>query len=277
MMRKRCEVFKIITALGFIYFLISMTIASAQTCAATAKINGKYADDQPGEFVDKSLNLSFRFPIEMKRVDMEQAMENGHEAIYGAPGDTDPEHLEAKRCILPLLDAELPCDYAPKRMGDLGGMWVDDSPEYKKSRKPEPITAQILMVEIKKSCLPKPLQKNENDALGNIALSSISIPGILPGGKPIWYEVGKQKIHMNSGIGRPIIKGVVAPAPIIIMSMATKWHGHYLAWVFTSNDREIFNEITKSPVKFGNQDWGSMFFGNLDPKGSGTPMKILPK
>ena len=63
--------------------------------------------------------------------------------------------------------------------------------------------------------------------------------------KPLWYEVGKQKIHMNSAAGRPVVNGQVASAPIFIMSMSTQWRGHLLAWVFTSNDTEIFNEINE--------------------------------
>jgi hypothetical protein len=134
-----------------------------------------------------------------------------------------------------------------------------------------------LLIEIVRDCLPKKLQKNENDALGSIAMSFLSVPGIERMPKPLWYEVGKQKVHMNSGAGRPIVNGQLAPAPIIIMSMTTQWRAHLLAWVFTSNDTDIFNEITKSLVQFGDGAWGPMFAANIGPKGSGTPMTILPK
>ena len=110
-----------------------------------------------------------------------------------------------------------------------------------------------------------------------MALSAISMPGIGRMPKPIWYEIGKQKVHMNSGVGRPIVNGQVASAPLIIMSMATQWRGHLLAWVFTSNDTEIFNEMTKSLVQFGNGPWGTMFAANIGSKDSGTPITIAPK
>jgi hypothetical protein len=57
---------------------------------------------------------------------------------------------------------------------------------------------------------------------------------------------------MNSGGGRPVVNGQQSPAPIVIMSMATQWRGHLLGWTFVSNDTEVFNETTKSLVKFGN-------------------------
>jgi hypothetical protein len=231
----------------------------------------------PGMFYDKELDLHFNYPVEMQALDASAEMESGHQNIYGVSGENDPEHAQAKRCLRPLLDADLPQAKAPQRSADLGGIWVDDTKEYKESRKPEPIFAKILLVEMVRDCLPKKLQKNENDALGTIALSLVSEPGIQRMPKPIWYEVGKQKIHMNSGVGRPIVNGQLASAPIVVMSMSTQWRGHLLAWAFTSNDTEIFNEITKSLVQFGNNGWGPMFAANLGPQGQGTPMTILPK
>ena len=253
---------------------------NTQTPATPARAAVKTSDvtpPKPGEFYDKELDLHLDYPVEMQVLDGSAEMEAGHLAIFGVPGDNDPEHQEAKRCTRLLLDADLPQDKAPQRVANLDGVWVDDSKEYKESREPEPIFAKIVMIEMVRDCLPKNLQKNENDTLGSMALSAVSEPGIQRMPKPLWYEVGKQKIHMNSGAGRPIVNGQLASAPIIIMAMTTQWQGHLLAWVFTSNDTEIFNEITKSVVEFGNGPWGPMFFGNLGPPGSGTPMTILPK
>lgn len=232
---------------------------------------------KPGEFYDKDLDLHFNYPVEMRTLDFSSEMESGHKNIYGVSGENDPEHQKAKHCVRPLLDTELPEEKAPQRAANLDGVWVDDSKEYKESRKPVPIFAKILMTEFLQECLPTKLQKNENDALGSIALSFVSEPGIQRMPNPLWYEVGKQKIHMNSGAGRPIVNGQLAPAPIFIMSMATLWRGHLLAWVFTSNDTQIFNQMTKSLVQFGDGTWGPMFAANIGPKGSGTPMTILPK
>jgi len=244
---------------------------------ATGQRAGDAAAPQPGMFYDQALDLHFNYPVEMVALDTSAEMERGHKNIYGVSGQNDPEHQEAKRCTRPLLDADLPQEKAPQRAADLNGVWVDDSKAYKKSRKTEPIFAKILVMEIVRECLPKELQKNENDVLGSIALGFVSEPGIQRMPNPIWYEIGKQKVHMNSGVGRPIVNGQLASAPIIVMAMATQWRGHLLAWVFTSNDTEIFNEITKSLVRFGDGPWGSMFAANIGPKGSGTPMTILPK
>lgn len=231
----------------------------------------------PGEFYDKEMDLHFNYPVEMKLLDGASDMEIGHRNIFGMPGDTDPEHQQAERCMRILLDASLPAEKAPQRNADIQDLWVDDSKQYKESRKAEPIRAKIFMVELLPDCVPKKLRKKEDDVLGSMALSAVSMPGIGRMPKPIWYEIGKQKIHMNSGVGRPIVNGEVAPAPVIIMSMATEWRGHLLDWVFTSNDTEIFNELTKSMVRFGDGPWNPIFAGNLGPKGAGTPMTILPK
>jgi hypothetical protein len=230
-----------------------------------------------GRFYDKGLEVHFNYPVEMKLLDGSSDMEIGHRNIFGMPGDTDPEHQEAKRCMKIILDACLPADKAPNRAADIQGLWVDDSKEYRESRKPEAIYAKILMVELLPDCVPKKLRKKEDDVLASMALSAVSMPGIGRMPKPIWYESGKQKIHMNSGVGRPIVNAQLASAPLIIMSMATQWREHLLAWVFTSNDTEIFNEMTKSMVQFGDGPWGTMFAANIGSKGSGTPMTILPK
>ena len=232
---------------------------------------------KPGEFYDKKLALHFNYPTEMSTLDPRADIERGHQNISGTSGANDPEHSEAEGCDRPLLDAELPQDNAPQRAASLDGVWVDDPKEYKESRKPEPISAHILMMEVVKDCLPQELQKNENDALGSIALSLVSKPGIKRMPTPMWYEISKQKIHMNSGAGRPIVDGRLASAPIIIMSMATQWRGHLLAWVFSSNDTEVFNGITKSLVQFGDGPWGPMLASNVGPRGSGAPMTITPK
>ncbi len=228
-----------------------------------------------GTFYDKHLDVHFNYPVEMQIYDAKAAIESGHEAIYGAPGNTDPEHREAMKCMRPLLDLQLPKEKAPQRDGDLGNMWVDDTEAYKASRKPEPISATIFLAEFNRDCAPRNLK--DDDLLGTIALSAVSEPGIQRMPKPLWYQIGKQKIHMNSGVGRVLINGQPAPAPIIVMAMATKWRGHFLAWVFTSNDAEIFNVMTKSLVQFGNGPWGQMFPANIGPTGSGKPLSILPK
>jgi len=232
--------------------------------------------EKPGSFYDKNLDVHSNYPVEMRMLDSDCDMETGHRNVFGMPGETDPEHQEAKRCMKILLDLDLPKDNVPQRNADIGNLWIDDSKEYKESRKPEPIFAKIVIAELLRDCVPKESHNKEDDVLGSMALSVVSVPGLGRMPKPIWYEIGKQKIHMNSAVGRPIINRQVASAPIIVMSMATEWRGHLLAWIFTSNDVQIFNEITKSLVKFGDGPWSAMFAANIGPKGSGTSITVLP-
>jgi hypothetical protein len=232
----------------------------------------------PGVFYDKDLDLAFNYPVEMRTLDMRPDLESGHKNVFGVSGENDPEHQEMVRCTRPLLDAELPLNKAPKRMASLEGVVADDSKEDRNAAKPEPIFAKIVLVEFDRGCVPKKALKKEDDVLASMARSGVALPGIQLMEKPLWYEIGKQKIHMNFGGGRAAVNGHVASSPMIAMAMATQWRGHLLEWVFTSNDAEIFNEITKSIVRFGNGPWGPMFPANVGPKGSsGTPMTILPK
>jgi hypothetical protein len=231
----------------------------------------------PGEFYDKELDLHFNYPVEMDLVDWATAMESGHLAIYGVSGAGDPEHEQARKCVRPLLSAELPAEKAPKRVPDLSDVWVEDSEEHSASPQDKAISASVYIVEIQRSCIPKDARKKEDAAPSGIALGFVSAPGLQKMPAPWWYELGKQKIHMNSSAGRVLLPGGRRTAPIFIMSMATSWQGHLLAWVFTSNDTKTFNEITKSLVRFGNNPWSPMFAPNVGPKGTGTPVNVLPK
>jgi len=254
--------------------LVCVMTAISSSGQQVAPPAGAQVSSRPGEFFDKDIDLHFNYPVEMQALNAADDLESGHLNFYGKSGADDPEHQEAMRCARPLLDLNLPEDKAPKRSADIGNVWIDES---KEPQTPEPIYAKIALVEVVKDCLPKKLQKSENDTLTTMALSAVSLPGVDPIPNPLWYEVANQKIHMNGAIGRILHNGKRAPAPIIVMSMSTQWRGHLLQWVFVSNDVEIFNEITKSFVQFGNGPWGEMFAANIGPKGSGTPMTILPK
>jgi hypothetical protein len=212
----------------------------------------------------------------MKVLDGNAEMESGHENLYGEAGEKDPEHRQAARCVRFHLTLDLPKENAPPRMADDGGMWIDDTKEYKDSREPQPIFAKIVVVELLPACLPKPATKSADDALASMAREAVSLPGLRPAPKPLWYEVAKRKVHMNWSIGRFKLSGHLDEAPTIVMAMSTEWHRHLLLWVFTSNDATILNQLAKSLVQFGDGPWGQMFPGNLGPSGSGTPLKILP-
>jgi len=229
-----------------------------------------------GKFYDKELDLHFNYPREMKVLDGKAEMETGHENLFGEAGEKDPEHRQAARCIRFHLALDLPKENAPQHMANDGGLWIDDTKEYKDSRKPQPIFAKIVVMEFLPACLPKPTPKNFDGALASMARDLVSLPGLLPAPKPLWYEVAKQKIHMNWSIGRFKMNGHLDEAPMIVMAMSTEWRGHLLMWAFTSNDASIFNQLTKSLVQFGDGPWGQMFPGNLGPSGSGTPLNILP-
>jgi hypothetical protein len=258
-------------------FSCSILAAQISTRSVTTQQSPAADSSKIGQFSDKNLDVYFNYPVEMRALDGRSEMESGHFNIFGSSGENDPEHQEAKRCIKPLLDLDLPLDKAPARKASMQDVWVDDSKEYKESSKPQPIFGKIFLIEFSQECVTKQMRKRVDDTLGSIALSFVSLPGIQKMPQPIWYEIGKQKVHMNSGAGRPIVNGKLDPAPMLIMAMSTDWHGHILAWAFTSNDTEVFNELTKSLVRFGDGPWSPMFAPNIGPKNQGTPMTILPR
>lgn len=154
--------------------------------SATPEAHELTSQSDSGRFYDKELDVHFNYAVEMKLLDGTSDMEIGHRNIFSMPGDTDPEHQEAKRCMKILLDAYLPAAKAPKRAADIQGLWMDGSKEYRESRKPEAIYAKILMLEFLPDCIPKKFKKKEDNVLRSMALSPVSMPGIGRMPKPIW-------------------------------------------------------------------------------------------
>lgn len=106
-------------------------------------------------------------------------MRRGHRNVYGVSAKNDPEHQQAERCMLPLFYAELSGDKTPQRPADIRGMWTDDSDEYKRSRKTEPIFAQISIMEMVRECMGEEnIATHEDDVLRAIAQALVSAPGI---------------------------------------------------------------------------------------------------
>ena len=264
---------------GCVWMSISLHAQEAKpnTPAPAAASPAQVSTAEPGRFYDKDLDIHFNYPVEMEVRDAAADMAYSHIALDGKPGDSSLSIQQDDHCFRSLLNVNLPAEKAPKRMADIQNIWID-SEENKSSRVAEPIMAKIEVVEFARDCLPKDIKKKDDEALRVIARSYVSISG-LKHPDPWWFEVAGQKMHMDSGVGRPIVNGKLANAPIIDMAMSMAWKGHLLTWIFMSNDVEIFNGMTKSIVQFGNGPWGTMFPTNFGPKGSGsgTPVTVLPK
>jgi len=143
-----------------------------------------------------------------------------------------------------LLDMELPKENAPQCDADIGNLWVDHSKEYKESRKVEPIFVKNAHCGASTGMRTKKAQKEAEGYSGE------------PGAERRFHA--RDRVHT---------KAHLASAP--------RYRDHLLEWVITSNDTQIFNVLT-TVVRFGNGSWGRMFAPKLGPKGSGTPVNMLP-
>jgi hypothetical protein len=74
-------------------------------------------------------------------------------------------------------------------------------------------------------------------------------------------------LHLGLAAGRPTENGKLSPNALVMMGMSAKWHGHFLAWMFLSNDLDTFNKITKSQIQFGKNTPAPMFKADVTPHG----------
>lgn len=220
----------------------------------------------PGVFSDAALDIYFYYPEEMTSIseaDPPQPVQPSTDA-HPKPGNEDYNATQA--CLKTLLDVDLPADGAGTGPATLGALSSSTAGT-------ERIQASIRLFEVNMDCECAALRKKRDAAMRGIAETITHVNGMQALGKPLWYDLGKQKIHMNTAIGS------VHPGqgPVLMADMVTEYKAHVLMWVLQSNDAVTFNTITKSTVQFGPAPPLPLFPAKVGPDGPGLPLKILPR
>ncbi|HEY3988279.1 MAG TPA: hypothetical protein VGM02_03205 [Acidobacteriaceae bacterium] len=222
----------------------------------------------PGIFYKSDLRLHFYYPVEMVPSDLVTATVLDSTAGIGKsqPGDSERDGSEA--CLRTMLRADLPADKADTRMATLGAIENTPSPEQ------ERIAGTIWLFDVDMDCVCAAMRKKRDAAMRDISATITQAQGMTRMGPPLWYDLGKQKIHMSAAVGRHN----PSERPVLVMDMVTDYHGHVLMWIVQSNDAETFNTLTKSTVQFDKAPALPLFPADVGPQGfGGVPMKILPR
>jgi hypothetical protein len=148
--------------------------------AACSGIAGAQERGQPGVFHEPATGLTMRFPVELVVRDAQKAIDEGHVAVFGSMQNQAKEHELASRCMKPVLLAELP-DGAPQ-----GGPAIGCG------------AATLLLFEFipSKECKAGFKYKDDERVAGGIAQTAIQLPGATPLSQPLWFDFGKQKLHI---------------------------------------------------------------------------------
>jgi hypothetical protein len=222
----------------------------------------------PGIFYQRDLDLHFYYPEEMVASDLTKISDADRTAGIGKSLPGDSERDGSKACLRTMLRADLPADKAGTRMATLGAIENTPSPEQ------ERVTGTIWLFDVDMNCVCAAMRKKRDAAMRDISATITQAQGMTRMGPPLWYDLGKQKIHMSAAVGRHNPN----ERPVLMMDMVTDYHGRVLMWIVQSNDAETFNAFTKSTVQFDKAPAVPLFPANVGPQGfGGVPTKILPR
>jgi hypothetical protein len=219
------------------------------TAALTLSAKPQTPAPNTTEWENEALKLRLFYPSDLMKADTEQVMQDGHLALFGISGASDPKLAEATHCLRPVLLLELP---------QSGG-----------SPPPAP-TATILLAELDINCLTTEQQK-ATTLLNDMAEIVNKVPGMKSNAQPATYTIGWQKVHMAAAQGQPQGQPQTpnsSPSQLYTMGLSTNWNSHLLVWYFSSSSVDTLNRITKTTVRFGRDQAAPLYpltIGNATP------------
>ena len=89
--------------------------------------------------------------------------------------------------------------------------------------------------------------KDDEAVAGGITQIVLKLPGATPLSPPLWFDFGKQKLHIAfSAFG---LQNTSPDQPHALIAMAAmRYHGHILGWMMSANHLNTFNDLTKTSI-----------------------------
>jgi len=93
--------------------------------------------------------------------------------------------------------------------------------------------------------------------------TAIQLPGATPLSGPLWFDFGKQKVHMTfSAVG---LQNTSRDQPhALIATAAMRYHGRTLGWFMSADQLNTFNDLTKSSIELDDGKTYPLVSFNLD-------------
>ena len=188
-----------------------------------------------------------RYPVELVVRDAQKAIDEGHVAVFGSMQNEAKEHALASRCIKPILLAELP----------------NGSPQEQQSSGADSASLFFFEFIASKECKAGFKYKNDEAVAGGIAQTAIELPGATPLSPPLWFDFGKQKLHITfSAFG---LQNTSPDQPHALIAMAAmRYHGHILGWMMSAGHLNTFNDLTKTSIELDDGKTYPLVPFNLD-------------
>jgi len=219
------------------------------------------------EWENEALKLRLFYPSDLTKADTEQVMQDGHLALFGISGASDPKLAEATNCLRPILLLE-----HFQSPSTLNAKVEPGSGDSTRVATTPSVSSTILLAELDINCLT-PEQQKSTTLLNGMAEVITKVPGMKSIVQPSTYTIGWQKVHMTAAQGQPQSSPtdpqLSGQRPLYTMGISTNWNSHLLVWYFSSNDIDTLNSITKTTVRFGRDQAASLYpltIGNATPQ-----------
>jgi hypothetical protein len=259
----------------------SSTIALGQPAASSSvRPTSEPSAAKPSAVVFHSdaLGFTLSYPATLVVTELPSPDQQHAEIAKLQPPDEKPELRKVDQCTDKALLAKR--KDAPEKAGvnvtiygDKRGTVLDAAP---------PVTATLLIARVGVECMPAEYRQQLDAVTSSMAEESAQGDDLRPIDQPIWYEVGKTRIHFAAAqsIQPENQPGANAPSQSTkgqehrwVASLAFVQNNNLVSIYAESNDLPFLNEILHSTVKFGEQPTAHLFPADL---GNGTPVQPKP-
>lgn len=188
--------------------------------------------EQLGVFHETGTGLTMRYPVELVIRDAQKAIDEGHVVVFGSMQNEAKEHELASRCMKPIMLAEL----------------ADGLPQGKEPSVASAATLLLFEFIASKECKAGFKYKDDEKVAGGVAQAAIQLPGATALSPPLWFDFGKQQLHIAfSAFG---LQNTPPDQPHALIAMAAmRYHGHILGWLMSANQLNTFNGLTKTSIE----------------------------
>jgi hypothetical protein len=256
--------------------LASSTIAMGQSASSSTNspiLEPSAAKPSPSVFQSELLGFTLSYPASLVATKLPSPDQQHAEIAKLQPSDEKPELRKVDQCTDKALLAQRKDD--PDKAGvnvtiygDKRGTVLDVAPT---------VHATLLIARVGVECMPAEYRQQLDGVTSAMAEESAQGDDLRPIDQPIWYKIGKTRIHFAAAESvRPETQpGTKANSQRgnaqqrrWVASMAFVQNGNLVSIYAESNNLPFLNEILHGTVKFGDEPAAPLFSADL---GTGTP------
>jgi len=251
-------------------------LAHAQTPASqlSASAQSPLPAIDPATFHSDLLDLSLTYPGSLV-AEKTPSLDEQHAAIASKqPADEKPEYKRADQCTDKVLSVRRSDD--PKKAqgtiaiyGDSRGTVVHLDPV---------VDASIMVARVGLECVPAEYRSQTDAMASAMAEGFVQDPGLKEIDQPIWYDIGKERIHFAAAeaTSHEQASGSKPATPNPqqwVASIAFVWKNNLITIQIESSDVSFLNEMLHSNIAFGNEPAAPLFPAEI---GNGKPIQLKP-